>query len=126
MGSCTDHGLQKRLDSGHAIHHFIYAYLVNEMGKIYETKKDILKLLSSRAKTLTDISRELGLAPATVSQHLKELRNAGAIEQVDNPYIRKWKYYIVASRAAMESRDYGNQMNARAPMSGFGGRVVYS
>ena len=78
------------------------------MGKIWETKKEILKLLSDRAKTLTDISRELELAPSTVSQHLQELRTVGAIEMVDNPYVKKWKYYRIASRVVSQpTQDYG-------------------
>ena len=66
------------------------------MRRIMETKGKILEMLSVKSKTLTDISRELGLAPSTVSQHLAELQSAGAIERVDNPHIRKWKYYTLA------------------------------
>lgn len=42
---------------------------------------------------LSEISEALNLAPSTVSQHLVELERDGAIARVDNPYIRKWKYY---------------------------------
>ena len=67
------------------------------MGKLFRTKKQIVKILSTKNKTLTDMSRELNLAPSTVSQHLRELMAAGKIEQVDNPFLRKWKYYKVAA-----------------------------
>jgi len=66
------------------------------MGRTLQTKKAILRILSARPKTLTDISHELALAPSTISQHLVELRWIGAIEQVENAHIRKWKYYKLA------------------------------
>jgi len=63
------------------------------MSKTWDTKKKILGLLSSKKLTLTDISKNLGLAPSTVNQHIKELLAMGAIHQVYNPFILKWKYY---------------------------------
>lgn len=63
------------------------------MSKTGSTKNQILNLLLSGNKTLSDISTELHLAPSTVSQHLQELKNMGAIKEVENEHIRKWKYY---------------------------------
>ncbi len=63
------------------------------MSRTGETKNSILKLLEQKNKTLSEISNELGLAPSTVSQHLQELETSGAIEEVENEHIRKWKYY---------------------------------
>jgi predicted ArsR family transcriptional regulator len=63
------------------------------MTKNMKTKDAILKILSAKPKTLTDISKELDLAPSTISQHLVDLKTMDAIRQVDNPYVRKWKYY---------------------------------
>ncbi len=63
------------------------------MTKTGSTKNKILNIISSGNKTLSDISRELNLAPSTVSQHLQELKDMGAITEVDNPHIKKWKYY---------------------------------
>ncbi len=63
------------------------------MGRSRSTKAKIIGMISSRNKTLSDISRELGLAPSTVSQHLQELKEAGAILEVENEHVRKWKYY---------------------------------
>ncbi len=63
------------------------------MGKSKSTKAKILGMISSRNKTLSDISRELGLAPSTVSQHLQELKESGAILEVENEHVKKWKYY---------------------------------
>jgi DNA-binding transcriptional ArsR family regulator len=69
---------------------------VELMGKIYETKRKILGILYKKHSTLTEMSDILELAPSTVSRHLKELRADGVIELVDNPYIKKWKYYAIA------------------------------
>jgi predicted ArsR family transcriptional regulator len=63
------------------------------MSKLHRTKKTILEILSRKNKTLTDISRELKLAPSTVNQHLKELIGAGAIKLANDQHSRKWKYY---------------------------------
>ncbi|MEM3208487.1 MAG: DUF4382 domain-containing protein [Candidatus Micrarchaeaceae archaeon] len=73
---------------------FIY-YAVHyiNMSKYLETKNRILDLLEKKKMTLSDISSELNLAPSTVSQHLRELEEKGFISEVDNPYVRKWKYY---------------------------------
>ncbi len=63
------------------------------MTKTWDTKNKILKMLSEKRMTLTQISLALGLAPSTVNQHIKELLSINAIRQVNNPYILKWKYY---------------------------------
>lgn len=63
------------------------------MTKTGSTKNKMLNIIASGNKTLSDISRELGLAPSTVSQHIQELKAMGAILIVDNPHIKKWKYY---------------------------------
>ncbi|HEX55206.1 MAG: hypothetical protein DRO90_01870 [Candidatus Altiarchaeales archaeon] len=57
-----------------------------------ETRIKILKLLNERYQlTLTDIAKELNLAPSTVKEHLDKLISAGLIRQVDKGM--KWKYY---------------------------------
>lgn len=63
------------------------------MSKTFETKRKILRILSANRSTLTEISKQLELAPSTIDKHIKELEADGAIELVDNPYIKKWKYY---------------------------------
>jgi predicted transcriptional regulator len=65
------------------------------MSQTNETKQKILLLLSGKQQTMSELSRELQLAPSTVSEHLKALKEEGVIEQVDNPFIKKWKYYYV-------------------------------
>lgn len=63
------------------------------MTKNWHTKKKILKLIGKKVKTPGEISKELGLAPSTVSEHLEGLEKIGAVKKVDNPHIKKWKYY---------------------------------
>ncbi len=57
------------------------------------TKSRILRMIAQKDKTLSDISRELRLAPSTVSQHLQELKDMGAVREAENEHIKKWKYY---------------------------------
>ncbi len=63
------------------------------MGKTFDTKRKILGMLRSGPKTPSEIWRELGLAPSTVSQHLKELRDMGEIEEGYDEHLRNIKYY---------------------------------
>lgn len=63
------------------------------MAKNWETKEKIIKLLSKKPLTLTDVSHMLGLAPSTVSQHLSELKQVGAIKETDTQFSKKWIYY---------------------------------
>ncbi len=84
------------------------------MSKIWDTKKRILDMLSSHKMTLTELSDRLGLAPSTINQHLRELLDVGAIRQVNNPFILKWKYYEANpefNRMAVVRRQEGNIMS---------------
>lgn len=63
------------------------------MTKTWETKKKIINLVSGKAKTPQEISESLNLAPSTVSEHVAELESMGALRRVDNPFVKKWKYY---------------------------------
>jgi DNA-binding transcriptional ArsR family regulator len=56
-----------------------------------DTRLNILKLLSKKKYTLTDISNMLGLGNSTVSEHLEHLAKAGLVEKEETD--RKWKYY---------------------------------
>ncbi len=66
------------------------------MGKTFETKKRILDLLKKKNMTVTEISEQLNLSHATVSQHMSELQKAGAIEKIDNEHYKKMTYYKVS------------------------------
>lgn len=63
------------------------------MSKTWETKRQIIQLLSSGNMNVTEIADKLGISQATASQHITELRSMGAIEEVSNEHIKKWKYY---------------------------------
>jgi DNA-binding transcriptional ArsR family regulator len=56
-----------------------------------DTRLKILKSLSQRRKTLSELSRELGLAFSTMKEHLDKLVEVGLIVKVDDGH--KWKYY---------------------------------
>ncbi|MBD3260843.1 MAG: ArsR family transcriptional regulator [Candidatus Altiarchaeales archaeon] len=61
-----------------------------------DTRIEMLKILSERKKTLTDLSEETGLSPSTVKEHIDRLVEAGLIEHLDRG--TKWKYYVLTSK----------------------------
>ena len=63
------------------------------MGKTFETKRKILDILRQGAKTPTEIGRYLSLSPSTVSQHLKELKESGRIEEFQDEHFKNIKYF---------------------------------
>lgn len=71
------------------------------MSKTSETKDRILKMLESGDKRLIDICPELGLTAATVSQHLKELRQMRLIEEAPDQHFRNMKYYRLSRTQAI-------------------------
>ena len=67
------------------------------MGKFWKTKRKILRIIEKRAKTTSEISSELKLSPSTVSEHMYGLEKVGAVRRVENPFVKKWKYFIANS-----------------------------
>jgi DNA-binding transcriptional ArsR family regulator len=61
-----------------------------------DTRVKIMKLLSERNHTLTELSKKLGLASPTIKQHLELLQQSNLIEQNDEG--RKWKYYSLTRK----------------------------
>jgi DNA-binding transcriptional ArsR family regulator len=61
-----------------------------------ETRTGIIKLLSGRNHTLSELSKKLALAAPTVKQHLSVLEEAGLIQCIDEG--RKWKYYSLTKK----------------------------
>jgi DNA-binding transcriptional ArsR family regulator len=55
------------------------------------TRVNILKSLSRRRKMLTEISKEFGMSPSTIKEHLDNLSRADLVIQKDDGH--KWKYY---------------------------------
>lgn len=63
------------------------------MSKTFETKSKILDILKQGAKTPAEIGRTLNLSPSTISQHLKELRESGRIEEFTDEHFKNIKYF---------------------------------
>ena len=63
------------------------------MSKTFETKGKILDILKEGAKTPAEIGRIIKLSPSTISQHLKELREAGRIEEFTDEHFKNIKYF---------------------------------
>jgi len=56
-----------------------------------DTRLDILKRLRVRRMLPSELSKSLGLAPSTVTEHLKKLESAGLVVKKDTGH--KWIYY---------------------------------
>ncbi len=63
------------------------------MTRTFETKNRIINLLKDGEKTPMEISRLLNVVPSTVSQHLKELKMMGAVEEIGNPHFHNTKSF---------------------------------
>ena len=61
-----------------------------------ETRTSILKMLSERNYTLSELSSKMDMSPPTIKQHTKVLVEAGLIELNDEG--RKWKYYSLTEK----------------------------
>ncbi len=61
-----------------------------------DTRVEILKELDKRRKTLTELSDSVGLAVATVKEHMSSLTSSGLVEVKDEG--RKWKYYELTGK----------------------------
>jgi len=63
-----------------------------------ETRVDILKALSKRRKMPTELAKELGMAPSTIVEHLKELEGAGLVKRQQTQH--KWIYYELTDKGS--------------------------
>ncbi len=61
-----------------------------------DTRVEILKELDKRRKTLTELSDSVGLAVATIKEHISSLSASGLVEVKDEG--RKWKYYELTEK----------------------------
>lgn len=79
---------------------------IAELGKAlsHPARVAIIKLLAKRQACICgDIVEELPLSQSTVSQHLKELKNAGLIDgEVDGPRV----CYCIDPKVWAEARNY--------------------
>ncbi|HVA82716.1 MAG TPA: winged helix-turn-helix domain-containing protein [Candidatus Aquilonibacter sp.] len=107
------------------------------MGRTGSTKNSILGLIAKKERTLSEISEELSLSPSTVSQHLHELEAStvsqhlheleadGAIVQIDNPHVRKWKYYkLMDNIDNVSTASTGKNMPNNKTLLYYGGGIV--
>ena len=61
-----------------------------------QTKLNILKSLSEKPRTLSELAKELNLKPSTVKEHLDTLESVALIEKEKT--TRKWKYYYLTRK----------------------------
>ncbi len=61
-----------------------------------DSRVNILKSLYERRKTLSELSKALGLKNSTVKEHLEVLLKAGLVKKIDEGY--KWKYYALTMK----------------------------
>ncbi len=62
-----------------------------------ETRRKIIKELSSGYRTPSDLSRILRKSKSTIVEHLEKLMNAGLVEKKQRPG-RKWVFYSLTDR----------------------------
>jgi DNA-binding transcriptional ArsR family regulator len=61
-----------------------------------DTRVSILKRLTERKKMPSELSREIGIAPSTVVEHLGALESAGLVRKEKTQ--RKWIYYELTEK----------------------------
>ncbi len=61
-----------------------------------DTRISILKSLNVRRKMLAELSKELGMSPSTVKEHMDSLKKAGLVSLKDDGH--KWKYYELTKK----------------------------
>jgi len=78
----------KKSEKGEPIDYEMLARMAKAMG--HPTRIEILRFLSSlNSCYFGDIHNELPIAKATVSQHLKELKDAGLIQgEIETPKVK--------------------------------------
>ncbi len=61
-----------------------------------ENRREILRALKQRRKTLSEISKMLDIKPSSAKQHMQILEASGFIRIIDEG--RKWKYYELTGK----------------------------
>ncbi len=62
-----------------------------------EKKVQIMKRLLERRKMPSELSKELNIAPSTVTEHLKDLEKSEMVKKVNTGH--KWVYYELTSKS---------------------------
>lgn len=64
--------------------------------KIGSTKREIIKALDERNKTVSELSKELGLAKSSIYKHLVTLNSKGIVERITNG--NRFVYYRLTGK----------------------------
>ena len=83
------------------------------MSGIFSTKNRILDSLAKKPKTRKQLSEELKLSPATVSQHLEELIRMGLINKSNDVHSKRWMQYEINHGAYEKYRGPMKEQNRR-------------
>jgi predicted ArsR family transcriptional regulator len=71
-----------------------------------DTRVSILKQLSGKPMTQTELAAELKISPPAVNAHLHNLAEVSLVRQVDSQG-RKWKYYELSEKGEAIIRPEG-------------------
>jgi DNA-binding MarR family transcriptional regulator len=63
-----------------------------------DTRIEILKLLTKRNYTVSELAKKLNYSKSTLHEHIRKLEESGLIERVNSGYAPKWVYYRLTSK----------------------------
>ncbi|MCX8190467.1 MAG: winged helix-turn-helix domain-containing protein [Candidatus Diapherotrites archaeon] len=66
-----------------------------------DTRVEILKLLSGRKYTVSEIAKRLNCSKSTIHEHIRKLEEAKLVERVESNYAPKWVYYRLTNKGTM-------------------------
>ena len=95
------------------------------MSKTFETKGKILDILKGGAKTPAEIGRIIKLSPSTISQHLKELKEAGSIEEFADEHFKNIKYFRRLEHPSIFASNFGKFVSGFAVLAALALLAVY-
>lgn len=73
-----------------------------------KTRVDILKSLGKRRKMLAELSRQFGMSPSTIKEHMDNLARADLVVQIDDGH--KWKYYELTPKGREITNPTGSRI----------------
>ncbi|MEM4598669.1 MAG: winged helix-turn-helix domain-containing protein [Candidatus Diapherotrites archaeon] len=66
-----------------------------------DTRVEILKLLSERKYTVSEIAKRLNCSKSTIHEHIRKLEEAKLVERVESNYAPKWVYYRLTNKGTL-------------------------
>ena len=63
-----------------------------------DTRVKLLKSLSERRRTLTELSQQLEMSPSSIKEHLDVLKDVSLVQMIDDGH--KWKYYEITRKGS--------------------------